>query len=282
MEATSNTLSQVVSPEWQSWIQDGLSRGCAIDSMIQVLVRDGRISRAVASAAIKNAQPASSTGGAQIQVRPFVDAGKNIITTPDRNVQVILSVEAPNIVVLGNVLSDAECDALIAYGEERMTRSHTVASSGGSQVDAGRTSDGCMMQRGEIDVAAKLEARLAHIVNWPVERGEGLQLLRYGVGAEYKPHFDWFDTRVSGHASNFGTAGQRVGTIVIYLNDVEAGGGTLFPELGLEVAPRKGGAVFFTNVTPDGRPCPLSLHGGSPVLSGVKYVATKWMRERVF
>lgn len=282
MEAMSNTLSQVISPEWQSWIKDGLSRGCATDSMIQVLVRDGRISRAVASAAIRSAQPASNAGEAQNQVRPFVDAGKNMIATPDRNVQVILSVEAPNVVVFGNVLSDEECDALIAYGNERMTRSHTVANAGGSQIDAGRTSDGCMMQRGEIDVATKLEARLAHLVNWPVERGEGLQLLRYGVGAEYKPHYDWFDTRIPGQAENFGRAGQRVGTIVIYLNDVEAGGGTLFPELGLEVAPQKGGAVFFTNVTHDGRPCPLSLHGGSPVLSGVKYVATKWMRERVF
>lgn len=282
MGAMTDNLVQEINPQWQAWIKDGLSRGCSVDSMIQVLVRDGRFSRAVASAAIKNAQPESNAAGAHDQVRPFVDTSKNLIVTPDRTIQVVLSLEAPNVAVLGNVLSDEECDALIAYGDERMLRSTTVAAAGGGQVDPGRTSDGCMMQRGELDVAARIEARLAHIANWPVERGEGLQLLRYGVGAEYKPHFDWFNAGVPGQAQLFGTAGQRVGTIVMYLNDVEAGGGTLFPELGLEVAPRKGGAVFFTNVTPEGSPCRLSLHGGSPVISGVKYVATKWLRERVF
>ena len=282
METMSGNLGHVVSPEWQGWIEDGLRRGCTTDSMIQVLVRDGRISRAVASAAIRSAQPESNAGATHNQVRPFVETGKNLIATPDRTIQVVLSVEAPNVAVLGNVLSDEECDVLIAYGEERMTRSHTVASTGGDQIDPARTSDGCTMQRGEIDLVTRIEARLAHIANWPVERGEGFQLLRYGVGAEYKPHFDWFNANVPGQAQLFGTAGQRVGTIVMYLNDVEAGGGTLFPELGLEVAPRKGGAVFFTNVTPEGSPCPLSLHGGSPVIAGVKYVATKWLRERVF
>jgi len=282
MGVMTDNLVQEINPQWQAWIKDGLSRGCSVDSMIQVLVRDGRFSRAVASAAIKNARPESNVEGAHGQVRPFVDTSKNLIVTPDRNIQVFLSVEAPSVAVLGNVLSDEECDALIAYGEERFTRSRTVAAAGGGQIDPGRTSDGCTMHRGEIDVVSKIEARLAHIANWPVERGEGLQLLRYGVGAEYKPHFDWFDARIPGQAQLFGTAGQRVGTIVMYLNDVEAGGGTLFPELGLEVAPRKGGAVFFTNVTPEGNACRLSLHGGSPVISGVKYVATKWLRERVF
>ncbi|GAB2880911.1 hypothetical protein GCM10027277_57490 [Pseudoduganella ginsengisoli] len=279
MGAMTDNLVQAISPQWHAWIKDGLSRGCSVDSMIQVLVRDGRFSRAVAIAAINATKSDQSESNA---LRPFVDTSKNYISTPDRKIQVILSVEAPNVAVLGNVLSDEECDALIAYGEAGMSRSHTVAATGGGQIDPGRTSYGVMMQRGELDLITKIEARLAHIANWPVERGEGLQLLRYGVGAEYKPHFDWFNADIPGQAQLFGTAGQRVGTIVMYLNDVEAGGGTLFPELGLEVAPRKGGAVFFTNITPEGTPCRLSLHGGSPVISGVKYVATKWLREKVF
>lgn len=282
MGAMPESLTPEISQAWQAWIHDALNRGCSIDSMIQVLVRDGHFSRAVATAEIKRVQPKSASEGAPSYARPFVDTSKNMLVTPDKEIQILLSVESPRITVLGNVLSDEECNALVAYGEARMIRSQTIAHVGGSQIDGRRTSDGCMMQRGETEIVARVEARLAQIVNWPLERGEGLQLLRYGVGAEYKPHFDWFDAGVPGQAELLGSAGQRVGTIVIYLNDVDAGGGTLFPELGLEVSPQKGGAVFFTNITPEGSPDRLALHGGSPVISGVKFVATKWLRERVF
>jgi prolyl 4-hydroxylase len=71
-----------------------------------------------------------------------------------------------------------------------------------------------------------------------------------------------------------------VGTVVMYLNTPEQGGGTTFPELGLEVAPIKGNALFFSYDRP--HPSTRTLHGGAPVLAGEKWVATKWMRERQF
>ena len=74
--------------------------------------------------------------------------------------------------------------------------------------------------------------------------------------------------------------GQRVGTIVMYLRTPERGGGTVFPDIGLEVAPVKGAAVFFAYDRP--HPDSKTLHGGTPVTLGEKYVATKWMREGVF
>ena len=74
--------------------------------------------------------------------------------------------------------------------------------------------------------------------------------------------------------------GQRVGTLVIYLNTPELGGGTVFPDVGLEVAPVKGNAVFFSYDRPHAST--RTLHGGAPVLAGEKWVATKWLREREF
>ena len=74
--------------------------------------------------------------------------------------------------------------------------------------------------------------------------------------------------------------GQRVATLVIYLNNPEAGGGTSFPDVGVEVAPRRGNAVFFSYAAPD--PSTKSLHGGSPVVRGEKWIATKWLREGEF
>ena len=74
--------------------------------------------------------------------------------------------------------------------------------------------------------------------------------------------------------------GQRVGTVVIYLNTPARGGGTTFPDAGLEVAAQRGNAVFFSYDRPD--PGTRSLHGGAPVIAGEKWIATKWLRERKF
>jgi prolyl 4-hydroxylase len=117
-------------------------------------------------------------------------------------------------------------------------------------------------------------------VNWPEENGEGLQILHYGPGAEYKPHYDYFDPAEPGTPTILRRGGQRVGTIVMYLAEPEKGGGTVFPDVHLEVGPRRGNAVFFSYER--AHPSTRTLHGGSPVLAGEKWIATKWLRERRF
>ena len=169
----------------------------------------------------------------------------------------------------------------IAAAEPRMARSKTVETrTGGEEVNASRTSDGMFFQRGEIDIVQKLEARIAKLVNWPLENGEGLQILRYGPGAEYKPHYDYFDPAEPGTATILKRGGQRVGTLVIYLNNPTKGGGTVFPDIHLEVGPRQGNAVFFSYERP--HPSTKTLHGGSPVVEGEKWIATKWLRQGEF
>ncbi|TNY02447.1 2OG-Fe(II) oxygenase, partial [Escherichia coli] len=64
----------------------------------------------------------------------------------------------------------------------------------------------------------RVEARIAPLLRWPLDHGEGLQVLRYRPGAEYQPHYDYFDPA---HVSTPGIlkrGGQRVGTLVIYLH----------------------------------------------------------------
>ena len=126
----------------------------------------------------------------------------------------------------------------------------------------------------------RIERRLAAMVRWPYENGEGLQVLRYRHGAQYVPHYDYFDPAQPGTPRILQRGGQRVGTIVMYLRTPERGGATVFPDVGLEVAPIKGSAVFFSYDRP--HPDTKTLHGGSPVTLGEKYVATKWMRAGEF
>lgn len=221
---------------------------------------------------------------AQTERRPMPDIqpqGRSLVNGGDRQIPVLCQWNTPRIVVLGQVLDDAECDELIAQARSRLRRSQTVhASDGEPQVHEARTSDGMFFQRGETDLCRRLEDRLARLMAWPVENGEGLQVLRYGVGAEYKPHFDYFDPQQPGAAAILRRGGQRLATLVIYLNSPQAGGSTVFPDAGIEVMPLKGNAVFFSY--PEATPASLSLHAGTPVLDGEKWVATKWVRENRF
>jgi len=112
-----------------------------------------------------------------------------------------------------------------------------------------------------------------------VERSDGLQVLRYDTGGEYRPHFDWIDPDLPGLHKYLKVGGQRLGTFVLYLSKVESGGRTSFPAIGLEVIPKKGGAIFFVNTDSRHTPDQLTLHAGTPVVKGVKLVANKWLRQ---
>jgi prolyl 4-hydroxylase len=211
---------------------------------------------------------------------PDIDASTNTIFTGDREVEILLTCNAPKIVVLGNVLSDEECDALAKYCEPRLERSQVVADAAGNiRVHESRTSRSAGLRRGETAIIARIEARLAALARWPEERGEGLQVLRYDHGEEYRPHHDWIPD-LPGVRKHMDVGGQRLATFVLYLSKVDSGGSTSFPAIGLEVAPRKGGAVFFVNTDSQYVPDQLTLHAGSPVVRGVKIVANKWLRER--
>ena len=193
----------------------------------------------------------------------------------------LASVREPRVVVFGDLLSADECDELIELARRRLARSETVqTATGGSEVHGARTSDGMFFERGEYPLCARLEARFAALLDWPVENGEGLQVLRYRPGAEYKPHYDYFDPEQPGTPSLLQRGGQRVASLVCYLNTPAAGGATVFPDAGLDVAPLQGNAVFFSYTRP--HPSTRTLHGGAPVVEGEKWVATKWLRERRF
>jgi prolyl 4-hydroxylase len=205
----------------------------------------------------------------------------SVLQAGDREVRVVMALRDPRVIVFGGLLSHDECDELTVLAGKRLTRSETVQNdTGGSEVNSARTSQGMFFDRAENALCQRIEARIAALLNWPVENGEGIQVLRYQPGAEYKPHYDYFDPAHAGTPSILKRGGQRVATLVMYLNDPLVGGGTTFPDVHLEVAPVKGNAVFFSYDR--AHPVSRTLHGGAPVVQGEKWVATKWLREGVF
>jgi len=195
----------------------------------------------------------------------------NKIKTEDREINVVARLEEPLIVVLENVLSVEECDRLIELSKDKMNRSKIGVT---HEVNEIRTSSSMFFQENEYDIITKIEKRISTIMNIPVEHGEGIQILKYTPGQEYKAHFDFFKS------SSIAAKNNRISTIILYLNDVEQGGETYFPGLNFSVFPRKGMAVYFEYFYNDKNLNELTLHGGAPVVTGEKWVATQWMRRQ--
>lgn len=273
---------QNVTVELRRWILSQAEAGCRSEDLLASMIRSGWAEHVALAAldAVLAGQAAAPVAAAAVP-EPVLDGAPNVLRAGDREVQVLAVMSLPRVVVLGGLLSAQECDELVALARPRLARSETVDNStGGSEVNAARTSDGMFFERGETPLIERIERRIAELVHWPVERGEGLQVLHYRPGAQYKPHHDFFDPAHPGTASILRRGGQRVGTVVMYLNTPAGGGATTFPEVGLEVQPIKGNAVFFSYERP--LASTRTLHGGAPVLDGEKWVATKWMREGVF
>jgi len=213
----------------------------------------------------------------------IIAQSSNAIETPDRTVNILFALNAPRVVLFDGLLSDEECDELVKLSRAKLQRSTVVnAATGDYDVHPDRTSSGTHFQRGENALIRKIETRISELVSCPVDHGEPIQILHYMPGAEYKPHFDFFDPTFDGNDKVLAMGGQRIATLVMYLNDVEAGGSTVFPDIGLDVLPRKGNAVYFAYTTDDGQLDRRTLHGGSPVGAGEKWIATKWLRQRPY
>ena len=300
MQSQSSTKSageqrqQYISVELRQWIVAQAQAGVAPESVLEAMKASGW-HEDVAIKALEEtlrdhltkhaAAQAAAPSNHEPQPVPVPDApladSPSKIRILDRDVTVLMTMKHPRIIVLGGFLSDDECDKMVALAGPRMARSETVdTQTGGSEVNASRTSRGMFFERGETGVVDRVEKRIAALLGWPVQNGEGLQVLHYQPGAEYKPHYDYFDPVHPGSASILKRGGQRVGTLLMYLNTPKKGGGTIFPDVGFEVAPIKGNACFFSYDRAHVNT--KSLHGGSPVIEGEKWVATKWLREREF
>jgi hypothetical protein len=187
---------------------------------------------------------------------------------------------APRVARIDGLMSDDECRFLIALGRPLLRRSAVFdPSSGDVAALPVRTSSDASFDLMHEDVGLRLViARLARAAGLEPSHAEPLILLHYGPGEAYRPHRDYLAP--SHLAANRPDAGQRRSTVCSYLNTVEAGGATEFPDLAIESPAIAGSAVVFDNLAADGSPEPRSLHAGQPVVRGEKWLATLWLRER--
>jgi prolyl 4-hydroxylase len=277
---------------WQEWLTTNLNRGCTPESIVKAMVEAGIDASAARDALTSHASASSGDHATVIDMTvnhaaPYEYdacpvAEGNCVRAYDREISVLIRVARPQIIVFDDVLSGDECSDLIERSRYRLKRSTTVNPDNGAEdVIETRTSEGCWFPRCEDELIERIDRRIAALMNWPIDHGEGLQILHYAPGGEYQPHFDYFPPDQGGSAVHTSRGGQRVATLIVYLNDVEGGGQTIFPEACVAVTARRGGAVYFRYMNGRGQLDPMTLHGGAPVTSGEKWIMTKWMRERV-
>ena len=184
--------------------------------------------------------------------------------------------EQAEIYAVANFLDAAECARFIAIVDRvaKPSRAFDV-----DYAQNYRTS-----YSGDVDPAdpfvKMIERRISDLLGLPPACGETVQGQRYLPGQEFKPHNDWFYTNADYWAIERKRGGQRSWTAMAYLNAVEEGGATDFPTIGLSIPPQAGALLIWNNARADGTVNDATLHAGTPVVKGVKYVITKWYRTR--
>jgi len=207
----------------------------------------------------------------RVSIRTFVNeqlsARPDAFKIPARNLDIF---------AVRDFLTAKECKYLIARIDRRRIPSTVL---GGHPDEQFRTSETCNLDPDD-RLVRTIEKKLAELMGIPTEQGETIQGQRYAVGQQFKQHHDFFFTDQPYWQTEKDMGGQRTWTAMIFLNQPEAGGETYFEKAGIKVAPRTGTLLTWYNLDQRGEPNLNSLHEGRPVAAGVKYIITKWYRER--
>lgn len=181
-----------------------------------------------------------------------------------------------NLFLKRGFLDPATCAAVIAL-IDASRRPSTIADSNGDA--AYRTSETCDLSSAE-PIVQRIEEMIGALTGIAPQYGEPIQGQRYAVGQEFKAHTDYFEPNGLDYHQFCSIAGNRTWTVMIYLNAPEAGGATRFKAIEKTIQPEAGKLVAWNNRRPDQSLNPATIHHGMKVRSGVKYIITKWFRER--
>ncbi|WP_250450610.1 2OG-Fe(II) oxygenase [Caballeronia sp. ATUFL_M2_KS44] len=267
---------------WKTWLDENILRGCTHQSLIDAMVAAAFDPDTARRILARHLAGEAADTSAYVHGTPMLPPGR-VLTASDCEARRLFGCEQPVIALFADVLAHDECDRLIEIGRARVQRSSVVDPDSGNEVASSeRRSEGAFVDASANALVGDIDRRLAELFRQPVENGEELHILRYSVGGEYRPHFDYFPEEQAGSRHHLQRGGQRVATVILYLNEVARGGDTTFPAVGLTIHPRRGCALYFEYGNALGQSDPKTLHAGTPVEAGEKWIATKWIRRGRF
>jgi len=184
---------------------------------------------------------------------------------------------------LDGFLTVAECDALIADASTKLEPSRVYTDDADLSDTPYRDSMQAWMRNETHPVVKKINQAVAQMSGHPAEHQEDMQVVKYGKGGFFSPHYDacYGDKEFCQRMNSNG--GPRLWTFMIYLNDGYEGGRTTFPKIGRQIKPKKGKLIIFQNTDVEQQEIlDESLHGGDPVKEGTKWICNKWVRHRTY
>ncbi|MFN9164079.1 MAG: 2OG-Fe(II) oxygenase [Alphaproteobacteria bacterium] len=236
---------------------------------------EGEADRARAVALVNRAAELGDTGAAQQAA--LIASGVFEVPLPSREV---LS-RSPDAWRLPGLFAPEVCRYLIEAAEGFLHPSFVIDPRTGQTLRSDvRTSSTATIHPFQQDLVMHfINERLCAAAGLKLSQGEMLGVLKYEIGQQYRPHFDFLDPS-AGATSQFATAGQRIATLLVALNDDYTGGETTFLSNGLSWRGRVGEGLLFWNVDASGRPDMSTKHAGNPVTRGQKFIISKWFREK--
>ena len=174
-------------------------------------------------------------------------------------------------------ITQNECQELIDMGSENLTNASTL----GAVIENYRVAENTWIYS-KTELTGKIKKLISDKTGLPTEHQEQIHVVKYNVGGEYKTHHDFFHPNTDYYDDTMKSGGQRVYSCLFYLNDGFEGGETEFPIKKIKVTPKTGRLLIWSNINPDGKLDDESLHAGLPVISGTKWIAIIWVREKSF
>jgi prolyl 4-hydroxylase len=258
---------------WKFWIWDNVRRGSPKKELASILLEKGFDKQLIIN---------------ELGVSDIFEPQSKEKLAPILNIEKIREKGARQIsedlliFEVEDFLAHEDCDAIIEIIRQNSKRSSVIDyDSGGNSISDFRTSSTANLYRNMGEIVNLVENSLLSFLEIPEKFTEQIQGQRYQVGQQFKPHFDTLFPTSEEIKKAISRSGNRTWTAMIYLNDVEEGGETLFTKINLSAKPEKGKLLIWQN-TANGQNVPNSMHWGTPVIKGEKFVITKWFREKVY
>lgn len=265
-------LSEKPLNQWRDWCEINLHRGLSPDALTKEMAKhhlsEDEVKAALGDAYGAITAPVDHAAIANCAITRRADSVAGLKQLRTKKAQVF---------AWENFLTEDECAKTIALIDAYLRPSTVTDDHGDNKV---RTSSTCDLGEIQDPFVRALDKKISEGLGIHWSYSEPNQGQKYEVGQEFKAHTDYFEPNTAEYLPNTAERGQRTWTFMIYLNDTPEGGATRFKRLEKMFRPKRGMAVIWNNLTPQGEPNPWTLHHGMKPRRGEKYIITKWFREK--
>mmetsp|Transcript_10850 Transcript_10850/g.17768 ORF Transcript_10850/g.17768 Transcript_10850/m.17768 type:complete len:602 (+) Transcript_10850:450-2255(+) len=234
---------------------------------------------------------------------------------PGKKIKLRQLSESPLVFSVENFMTPEEMDSIMEYNMN-LVKPSEVGFSGWRDKTRTSSTSWDFHSWGSARIRRRSFALLG--IDFQDDMADAFQVLRYNTTEWYKPHTDYFDeSSYDGHDPMVNNGTNRFATVFLYMSDVEEGGHTVFPlstthegyngeqlvhpgtdktpgyiaqsdaewvcntsSTALRSSTKAGSVLIFYSQKPNGALDKYSLHGGCPVISGVKWSANVWVWNR--